>query len=181
MMRLNNLQIPRMKGKTMANKGKYYITTAITYTSGKPHIGNSYEIVLADGEDGEIYLEDLFGEELVDGDTWYEDDEGNLYVEDAQGNFYSVDEDGNLSLVEDFDIEDDYSDDEETWYEDEEGNLYVEDAQGNFYAVDASGNYTLMTDDQIAEFVWEDDGEEAWDEADLEDGEYWIEYVENEE
>jgi len=29
-------------------KEKYYITTAITYTSGKPHIGNSYEIVLAD-------------------------------------------------------------------------------------------------------------------------------------
>ena len=27
---------------------KYYITTAIAYTSGKPHIGNSYEIVLAD-------------------------------------------------------------------------------------------------------------------------------------
>ena len=32
----------------MSNKGKYYITTAIAYTSGKPHIGNSYEIVLAD-------------------------------------------------------------------------------------------------------------------------------------
>ena len=32
----------------MLNKGKYYITTAIAYTSGKPHIGNSYEIVLAD-------------------------------------------------------------------------------------------------------------------------------------
>ncbi len=32
----------------MDNKGKYYITTAIAYTSGKPHIGNSYEIVLAD-------------------------------------------------------------------------------------------------------------------------------------
>ena len=32
----------------MQNKGKYYITTAIAYTSGKPHIGNSYEIVLAD-------------------------------------------------------------------------------------------------------------------------------------
>ncbi len=32
----------------MGNKGKYYITTAIAYTSGKPHIGNSYEIVLAD-------------------------------------------------------------------------------------------------------------------------------------
>ena len=33
----------------MANdKGKYYITTAIAYASGKPHIGNSYEIVLAD-------------------------------------------------------------------------------------------------------------------------------------
>ena len=30
------------------NKGKYYITTAIAYTSRKPHIGNSYEIVLAD-------------------------------------------------------------------------------------------------------------------------------------
>ncbi len=30
------------------NKGKYYITTAITYTSGKPHIGNTYEVVLAD-------------------------------------------------------------------------------------------------------------------------------------
>ena len=30
------------------NTGKYYMTTAIAYTSGKPHIGNSYEIVLAD-------------------------------------------------------------------------------------------------------------------------------------
>ncbi|MDE6312928.1 MAG: methionine--tRNA ligase [Lachnospiraceae bacterium] len=29
-------------------KEKYYITTAITYTSGKPHIGNTYEIILAD-------------------------------------------------------------------------------------------------------------------------------------
>ena len=29
-------------------KEKYYITTAIAYTSGKPHIGNTYEIVLAD-------------------------------------------------------------------------------------------------------------------------------------
>ena len=27
---------------------KYYISTAIAYTSGKPHIGNTYEIVLAD-------------------------------------------------------------------------------------------------------------------------------------
>ena len=32
----------------MTNKGKYYLTTAIAYTSGKPHIGNNYEIVLAD-------------------------------------------------------------------------------------------------------------------------------------
>ncbi len=32
----------------MKMKGKYYLTTAIAYTSGKPHIGNSYEIVLAD-------------------------------------------------------------------------------------------------------------------------------------
>lgn len=30
------------------NREKYYITTAIAYTSGKPHIGNSYEIVMAD-------------------------------------------------------------------------------------------------------------------------------------
>lgn len=32
----------------MANKGKYYLTTAIAYASGRPHIGNTYEIVLAD-------------------------------------------------------------------------------------------------------------------------------------
>ena len=30
------------------NKGKFYMTTAIAYTSGKPHIGNTYEAVLAD-------------------------------------------------------------------------------------------------------------------------------------
>ncbi len=30
------------------SKPKYYLTTAIAYTSGKPHIGNTYEIVLAD-------------------------------------------------------------------------------------------------------------------------------------
>ena len=30
------------------SKKPYYITTAIAYTSGKPHIGNVYEIVLAD-------------------------------------------------------------------------------------------------------------------------------------
>lgn len=29
-------------------KGKYYITTAITYTSGRPHIGNTYETILTD-------------------------------------------------------------------------------------------------------------------------------------
>lgn len=32
----------------MADKEKFYITTAIAYTSRKPHIGNSYEIVLTD-------------------------------------------------------------------------------------------------------------------------------------
>ena len=32
----------------MTNKGKFYMTTAIAYTSGKPHIGNTYEIILAD-------------------------------------------------------------------------------------------------------------------------------------
>jgi len=29
-------------------KDKFYISTAIAYTSAKPHIGNTYEIVLAD-------------------------------------------------------------------------------------------------------------------------------------
>ena len=32
----------------MAEKKRFYLTTAIAYTSGKPHIGNTYEIVLAD-------------------------------------------------------------------------------------------------------------------------------------
>ena len=32
----------------MEEKKKYYISTAIAYASGKPHIGNTYEIVLAD-------------------------------------------------------------------------------------------------------------------------------------
>lgn len=32
----------------MSDKKKYYLTTAIAYASGKPHIGNTYEIVLAD-------------------------------------------------------------------------------------------------------------------------------------
>ena len=30
------------------SKEKFYITTAIAYTSKKPHIGNTYEIVLTD-------------------------------------------------------------------------------------------------------------------------------------
>ena len=38
----------KVERKRVMNKGKYYITTAIAYTSGVPHIGNSYEIVLAD-------------------------------------------------------------------------------------------------------------------------------------
>jgi methionyl-tRNA synthetase len=36
------------EGKAIMEKKPYYITTAIAYTSGKPHIGNTYEIVLAD-------------------------------------------------------------------------------------------------------------------------------------
>ena len=40
---------PRGKRQaSMKEKTPYYITTAIAYTSGKPHIGNTYEIVLAD-------------------------------------------------------------------------------------------------------------------------------------
>ena len=30
------------------DKKKFYITTAIAYTSAKPHIGNTYEIILTD-------------------------------------------------------------------------------------------------------------------------------------
>jgi methionyl-tRNA synthetase len=41
------LKIRRIEVIDMA-KEKYYMTTAIAYTSGKPHIGNTYEIVLAD-------------------------------------------------------------------------------------------------------------------------------------
>ena len=37
-----------IKEMNKMEKEKYYITTAIAYTSGKPHIGNTYEIVLAD-------------------------------------------------------------------------------------------------------------------------------------
>ena len=36
------------KTKTMEQKTPYYLTTAITYTSGRPHIGNTYEIILSD-------------------------------------------------------------------------------------------------------------------------------------
>ena len=36
------------KNKGKYYRGKYYLTTAIAYTSGKPHIGNNYEVVLAD-------------------------------------------------------------------------------------------------------------------------------------
>lgn len=36
------------KRRKMMSKKPYYMTTAIAYTSGKPHIGNTYEIVLAD-------------------------------------------------------------------------------------------------------------------------------------
>ena len=55
-------------------KKKYYITTAIAYTSGKPHIGNTYEIVLADAiarfkrlEGYDVYLQtgtDEHGEKI---------------------------------------------------------------------------------------------------------------------
>jgi len=40
--------VQRRERKKMNEKPKYYMTTAIAYTSGKPHIGNTYEIVLAD-------------------------------------------------------------------------------------------------------------------------------------
>ena len=36
------------RGANMQDKKKIYMTTAIAYASGKPHIGNTYEIVLSD-------------------------------------------------------------------------------------------------------------------------------------
>ena len=32
----------------MRDKGKFYITTAITYSSRKPHFGNTYEVIMTD-------------------------------------------------------------------------------------------------------------------------------------
>ena len=47
--RINLEKIRKMEVINMPqNKGPFYMTTAIAYTSGKPHIGNTYEIVLAD-------------------------------------------------------------------------------------------------------------------------------------
>jgi len=45
--RVETYSIYESEENRMENK-KYYMTTAIAYTSGKPHIGNTYEIVLAD-------------------------------------------------------------------------------------------------------------------------------------
>ncbi len=42
------MRLQKDEGGKKMNKEKYYITTAIAYTSGKPHIGNNYEIVMAD-------------------------------------------------------------------------------------------------------------------------------------
>ena len=41
-------KIKKRKGAKVMAKKPYYITTAIAYTSGKPHIGNTYEAILAD-------------------------------------------------------------------------------------------------------------------------------------
>jgi len=40
--------IKRRKEEKMSEKKTYYLTTAIAYASGKPHIGNTYEAILAD-------------------------------------------------------------------------------------------------------------------------------------
>jgi leucyl-tRNA synthetase len=48
MYRSLNSGLAKRKGDRPMAKKPYYITTAIAYTSGKPHIGNTYEIVLAD-------------------------------------------------------------------------------------------------------------------------------------
>ncbi len=45
---IGNCFLLTKKEESKMDKKKYYITTAIAYTSGKPHIGNTYEAVLAD-------------------------------------------------------------------------------------------------------------------------------------
>ncbi|MEE1192129.1 MAG: methionine--tRNA ligase [Blautia sp.] len=45
---MGNCFLLTKKEESKMDKKKYYITTAIAYTSGKPHIGNTYEAVLAD-------------------------------------------------------------------------------------------------------------------------------------
>ncbi|EGC73464.1 methionine--tRNA ligase [Coprococcus sp. AM25-15LB] len=42
------MRIFKKRGGYKMDKKKFYMTTAIAYTSGKPHIGNTYEFVLAD-------------------------------------------------------------------------------------------------------------------------------------
>ena len=48
----------------MSEKKPYYITTAIAYTSGKPHIGNTYEAVLADAIARECPADDPYRDRL---------------------------------------------------------------------------------------------------------------------
>lgn len=64
------------------NKGKFYMTTAIAYTSGKPHIGNTYEIILADAiarykraEGYDVY----FRPELMNMDKRFRKSRGSRY------------------------------------------------------------------------------------------------------
>lgn len=70
----------------MSEKQKYYITTAIAYTSGKPHIGNTYEIVLADAvaRYKRNFYSDLFIFDNISGGVvciWENRDSGSrLYV-----------------------------------------------------------------------------------------------------
>ena len=60
----------------MNSKGKYYLTTAIAYTSGKPHVGNTYEIVLADAiarykrKDGYDVLDKLYDDNDLNCDNF---------------------------------------------------------------------------------------------------------------
>ena len=73
-------------------KKPYYITTAIAYTSGKPHIGNTYEIVLADsiarfkrqeGYDVRFHKKDKnFGIEIFEPYCWL-----NAWISTTKGRF----------------------------------------------------------------------------------------------
>ena len=102
-------------------KEKFYLTTAIAYTSGKPHIGNTYEIVLADAiarfkrlEGYDVYFQtgtDEHGEKIEQ--KAYEANKSPQEFVDKNGDRYVGEEEE--EGVESYDITDDSDDNNPTF------------------------------------------------------------------